>query len=144
MSDARRMARPVRLSTAIICVALTTTACGDAEIGANEVSSETVSDELTQDILVLTPESDGSWPVVMLLHGLDGVGEAMAETGARLAENGLVVFAPTYRTDMSTEQGMADLESDLTCAYRYAIANATDSMTTSIVPIISLGCSVDA
>ena len=48
----------------------------------------------------------------------------MAETASRLAAQGLVVFAPTYRTDMSTEQGMADLASDVTCAYRYAIANA--------------------
>ena len=144
MSDARRMARPVRLSIAIICVALTTAACGDAEIAAYEVSSETVSDEMTQDILVLTPESDGSWPVVMLLHGLDGVGEAMAEAGARLAENGLVVFAPTYRTDMSTKQGMADLASDLTCAYRYAIANADRYNGDLDQPIISVGWSLGA
>ncbi len=88
------------------------------------MSSETVSDETTQDILVFTPKTEGSWSVVMLLHGLGGVAEAMAETGSRLAAQGLVVFAPTYRTDMSTEQGMADLESDVTCAYRYAIANA--------------------
>jgi dienelactone hydrolase len=83
-----------------------------------------VSDESTQDILVFTPEAEGSWPVVMILHGLDGVGEAMAETATRLAARGLVVFAPTYRTDMSTQEGMSDLESDITCAYRYAIANA--------------------
>ena len=86
--------------------------------------SETVSDETTQDIVVFTPDSEGSWPVVMFLHGLDGVGEAMAEIGSRLAAQGLVVFAPTYRTEMSTVQGMADLESDITCAYRFAIANA--------------------
>jgi dienelactone hydrolase len=88
------------------------------------VSSETVSGESTQDIWVFTPNDEGSWPIVMILHGLGGVGEAMAEIGSRLAAQGLVVFAPTYRTDMSTEQGMADLESDITCAYRYAIANA--------------------
>lgn len=109
---------------ALICLVLVATACGDGEVAGLEVSSETVSDESTQDILVFTPQSEGSWPVVMLLHGLDGVGEAMAETATRLSANGLVVFAPTYRTDMSTEQGMADLRSDVTCAYRYAIANA--------------------
>jgi dienelactone hydrolase len=118
------MARFARLSIALTCVALVATACGDGEVAGYEVSSETVSDQSTQDIWVFTPQSEGSWPVVMLLHGLDGVGEAMAETGSRLAAHGLVVFAPTYRTDMSTEQGMADLESDITCAYRYAIANA--------------------
>lgn len=123
------MARVARLSVALTCVALVATACGggvggDGGVAGYEVRSETVSDESTQDIWVFTPQSEGSWPVVMLLHGLDGVGEAMAETGSQLAAHGLVVFAPTYRTDMSTEQGMADLESDITCAYRYAIANA--------------------
>ena len=118
------MARSVRLSIALIFVILVITACGDAEVGGYEVRSETVSDETTQDIVVFTPDSEGSWPVVMFLHGLDGVGEAMAEIGSRLAAQGLVVFAPTYRTEMSTVQGMADLESDITCAYRFAIANA--------------------
>jgi len=138
------MARSVRLSTALTCVVLLVTSCGDAEFAGYEVSSETVSDENTQDILVLTPKSEGSWPVVMLLHGLDGVGEAMAETGARLAENGLVVFAPTYRTNMSTEQGMADLESDLTCAYRYAIANADRYNGDLDQPITFVGWSLGA
>jgi acetyl esterase/lipase len=119
------MAPLARLSVGLICVVLVATACGDGEeVAGYEVSSETVSDESTQDIWVFTPQAEGSWPVVMLLHGLNGVGEAMAETGSRLAAHGLVVFAPTYRTDMSTEQGMADLEADITCAYRYAIANA--------------------
>jgi dienelactone hydrolase len=119
------MAGVARLSIALICVAMVAAACGDGEEAAGfEVRSETVSDESTQDIWVFTPDSEGSWPVVMLLHGLNGVGEAMAETGSRLAAHGLVVFAPTYRTDMSTQQGMADLESDITCAYRYAMANA--------------------
>jgi dienelactone hydrolase len=138
------MARSVQLSMALICVVLATTACGDVEIAAYEVSSETVSNETTQDILVLTPESEGSWPVVMVLHGLGGVGEAMSETGARLAEHGLVVFAPTYRTDMSTAQGMADLESDLTCAYKFAIANADRYHGDLDQPITFVGWSLGA
>jgi dienelactone hydrolase len=142
--NTRRMARFARLSIALICVILATGACGDAEVAGYEVSSETVSNESTQDILVLTPESQGSWPVVMLLHGLGGVGEAMAETGARLAEHGLVVFAPTYRTDMSTEQGMTDLESDLTCAYRFAMANADQYNGDLDQPIAFVGWSLGA
>lgn len=89
-----------------------------------DVRSESVGDETTQDILVFTPEVDGSWPVLVLLHGLNGVAGAMTESGTRLAAEGVVVFAPTYRTDMSSEQGLADLQSDLTCAFRYAVDNA--------------------
>ena len=138
------MARSVRLSIALTCLVLVTTACGDAAAAGYEVSSETASDETTQEILVFTPEPEGSWPVVMLLHGLGGVGEAMAETGARLAEQGLVVFAPTYRTDMSNAQGRSDLESDVTCAYRFAVANADRFNGDVDQPITIVGWSLGA
>ena len=138
------MAGLVRLAVALIALALVATACGGGEPAGYPVSSETVSGESTQDILVFSPDAEGSWPVVMILHGLDGVGEAMAETASRLAARGLVVFAPTYRTDMSTQQGMADLESDITCAYRYAIANADRYNGDLDQPITVVGWSLGA
>jgi dienelactone hydrolase len=100
--------------------------CGGAasEVEDIQVASETVSDETTQEIFVAAPETSGSWPVVVLLHGTGGTGPGMAGFANALAARGLVVFAPTYRSDMSTAQGVSELQSDLTCAYRYVVSHA--------------------
>jgi acetyl esterase/lipase len=50
----------------------------------------------------------------------------MAEIGKRLAGNGFVVFAPNYRTDLSTEQGIVNAVRDAECGYRYARSIASD------------------
>jgi dienelactone hydrolase len=63
------------------------------------VTSEVVSHEATKDMLVFAPDAEGRWPVVVAFHGIEGTGQDMAEIATRLAREGNVVFAPTYRTD---------------------------------------------
>jgi dienelactone hydrolase len=85
-----------------------------------------VADEATQDILVFEPDAEGSWPIVLAFHGINGNADHMAEIGKRLAGNGFVVFAPNYRTDLSTEQGIVNAVRDAECGYRYARSIASD------------------
>jgi esterase/lipase len=51
-------------------------------------------------------------------HGFNGSADQMAEIGKRLAATGFVVFAPNYRTDLSTEQGIVNAVRDAECGYR--------------------------
>ncbi len=133
----------------LVAVALFVAACGgggdDSSGDAQyEVTSDVVSHETTQDILVFAPDADGPWPVVMALHGLDGRGEHMAETARRLAERGFVVFAPTYRTELGTEQGVIDTARDLVCAGWFAGNIAADHGGDLDQPLTFLGWSLGA
>jgi len=114
--------RSVRFATLVGCAALVGTSCGgsDDTEGMHAVKSAIVSGPSTQDITVLAPQDEGSWPVVLALHGIGGSGQDMAELGTRLAQQGAVVFAPTYRTDLSTEVGFVEAASDDECGYRFA------------------------
>ena len=96
---------------------------GDASFS---VTTTVVSGEYTQDIWVTGPDaadSDewGTWPVVYLMHGLGGTGEGLSVMAAELAQHGLVVFAPSYR---STEP--QHIEQDAECGYRYSMMVAED------------------
>lgn len=85
-----------------------------------------VSHETTQDIWVSAPgDSDsgewGTWPIVYALHGWAGSGDDLAITAAELASQGVVVFAPDYR---STDPDY--WEQDAECGYRYAMSIAEE------------------
>ena len=49
----------------------------------------------------------------------------MAEPGTRVARLGSVVFAPTYRSDITTEQGSFDTVSDPECGDRFTRSAAS-------------------
>jgi dienelactone hydrolase len=123
--DAHCVTHPTRIRQVDLVLVFLVVACGSGE-ATYDVVSEVVGDAATQEILVFAPDADGMWPVVMALHGLGGKGEDMAEMANRLAETGLVVFAPTYRSDMTTAEGVTKMANDSECAYRYAIDAAGD------------------
>jgi poly(3-hydroxybutyrate) depolymerase len=55
-----------------MCAVLVAAACGDGDSGDGglDVTSDTVSHATTQDILVFAPDAEGSWPVVVVMHGV--------------------------------------------------------------------------
>jgi dienelactone hydrolase len=112
----------------VVLLVLFMAACGGGGGGSAgpAVREQTISDPTTQDILVFRPDGKGRWPIVMAYHGSNGNAEQMAELGRRLAAEGLVVFAPDVRTDVSTQQGIVDAANDSECAYRYARTVARD------------------
>ena len=119
--------------------------CGDSSAGPPYlVTREVVSHETTQDILVFAPDAEGSWPIVFALHGLNGTGEDMAETSRRLAERGFVVFALTYRTDVTSEQTAIESARDLVCGGWYASSIADDHGGDLDRPVTVLGWSLGA
>jgi acetyl esterase/lipase len=80
------------------------------------VSSTVVWHETTQNISVWAPEADGSWPMVYMIHAYGGRGQDLAETATRLAEQGVLVFAPDYP---SRDWDFSAKVQDLECGYRY-------------------------
>ena len=116
MTGSLRLARGM-----VVVLALLLAACGGGGNGNGgpRVREQVVSDPTTQDIRVFRPDGEGSWPIVMAYHGSNGSSRQMIELGRRLAAEGLVVFAPDVRTDVSTEQGIVDVANDSECAYRY-------------------------
>jgi dienelactone hydrolase len=91
-------------------------------VTSEAVSNETeaVSNETTAEMLVFAPEDEGPWPVIVAYHGVDGTAQDMAELGTRLAEEGSVVFAPTYSTDLTTMEGAMQAAIDAECGHRFA------------------------
>ena len=81
-------ARFIKAATALVCGVVLAAACGGGD-SDYEVTSEVVSDDTTQDILVFEPQGEGPWPVVFALHGIDGAAEDMTEIATRLAREGL-------------------------------------------------------
>jgi dienelactone hydrolase len=96
--------------------------------------------ETTQDVLVFAPDADGSWPVIIAMHGFLGRGEDMAELATRLAGHGFVVFAPTYRTQQGVDQAGLDAE----CGYRFARTIAADHGGDLNRPVTFVGWSMGA
>jgi dienelactone hydrolase len=120
-------------------------ACGGGgSDGGYDVSSQAVSDATTQSISLFEPDAEGSWPVVLAFHGFNGSAEQMAPLAERLAAAGAVVFAPNYRTDLSSEQGVVDLVRDAECGYRYARTVAPDHGGDLDRPLIWVGWSLGA
>ncbi len=137
--------RCVRLGTALACALFATASCGSDDSGsAVAVTSTVVSDASTQDIHVFSPDAAGTWPVVMAFHGINGTGEDMSELSSRLARGGTVVFAPTYRTDLSTPEGNQNAARDVECGYRLATTDASDYGGDLSQPITFVGWSLGA
>ena len=137
------IARLILTVTAIISGVVLATACGEGD-SDYEVTSEVVSHQTTQDILVFEPQAEGPWPVVFALHGHDGSGEDMTEIATRLAREGLVVFAPTYRSDLTTNEGLLETAVDVECAYRFARSIAAEHGGDLNQPVTFVGWSMGA
>lgn len=98
----------------------------------------------TQAIAVWSPDADGSWPVLVLLHGYGSKGIHYNETASHIAGQGVVVFAPDYR---STEIDTADWRNvyrDVECAYRHVRSIATEYGGDLSLPITVAGHSLGA
>jgi predicted esterase len=108
------------------------------------VTVETVSDPTTQEVLVVEPDAEGTWPIVFALHGLDGEAADMAELAGRVAGGGSVVFAPTYRTDVSTEEELQRAVQDIECGYRFARSIAPEHGADPDRPVTFVGWSFGA
>jgi dienelactone hydrolase len=131
----------VLLSAAVLVLA----SCGEeAEDARFQVKSEVVSNEATKDMLVFAPDAKGPWPVIVAFHGVGGTGEDMAELATRLAREGTVVFAPTYRTDISTQEGLERAAVDVECGYRFARSIAAEYGGDLDQPVTFVGWSLGA
>ncbi len=83
-----------------------------------EVAEETISHDSTQEISVFSPEAEGSWPVVHLFTHAFGDRVFVAELARTLAGQGVVVFAPDYRSTWPDGPGREGV-SDLVCSWRF-------------------------
>jgi dienelactone hydrolase len=142
------MAGLVRVGTTVLCTALLALGCGDdddARDGESSVTSQVVSDATTQDIHVFAPQGTGTSPVIVALHGIDGSGQDMGEFATRLARAGMVVFAPTYRSDdLTTPEGLTRASYDIACGYRFARTTASEHGGDLTQPVTALGWSLGA
>ena len=108
------------------------------------VTSQVVSDPTTPELRVLAPDGEGPWPVVVALHGFGGTGQDMVELGTRLAQAGVVVFVPTYNTDLTTPDGLARAGDDVGCAYQVARRVAPEYGGDLSQPVTAVGWSLGA
>ncbi len=107
------------------------------------VMTEGVSGPDIGNITVWAPDADGEWPVVLLLAGWSGIGWHYTLTAERLAGEGVVVFAPDYRS----HDIMADWRNtyrDVECAYRHMRTVAGDFGGDLTRPVTVVGHSIGA
>lgn len=85
-----------------------------------------------QKLDVYSPTEPGPWPVVVVLHGYGETEVGRAARGEAIAEQGAVVFTPSWTVTTPTSAAMKDGEGfrelfeDLTCAVRFARAKASN------------------
>ena len=101
----------------VACLAAALVGCAGSAREQRDVRSDSVTDSITSGLRVLAPAGKGPWPVLVALHGFGGTGQDMVELGTRLARQGVLVFVPTYRTDVSTAEGFATAVDDIVCGY---------------------------
>jgi dienelactone hydrolase len=129
------------LVAAVVSLAV---ACGAGGVTEQTVSSHVVSDPTAPDLRVLAPEGEGPWPLVVALHGFGGTGQDMVELATRLAAAGVVVFVPTYHSDVSTTKGQRQAGDDLSCAYQIARRSAAEYGGDLSRPVTVVGWSLGA
>jgi dienelactone hydrolase len=83
------------------------------------VMTEGLTGPDTQEIVVWAPDAEGQWPVVMFLAGWEGKGIHYAPTAEMLAGQGVVVFAPDYRSKDIATADWRNPYRDAECAYRH-------------------------
>ena len=140
------MRRFISLAITVLVGGLLLSSCGDSGSGDGgfQVTSGVVSHEATKDMLVFAPDAEGSWPVIVAFHGVGGTPEDMAEIATRLAREGNVVFAPTYGTDITTQEGVDQAGVDAECGYRFARSIAAEYGGDLDQPLTFVGWSLGA
>jgi acetyl esterase/lipase len=107
-------------STTVTAGVSTTTTAPSAS--THLLESSTIGGVLPIDIY--GPDEQGSWPVVVLIHGggwFGGDRVSMVPLAESLAESGAVVFNATYRT---SNGGYPESFEDVACSIRYATSRA--------------------
>ena len=141
------MRRSISLTVAVLVGGLLMSSCGGdsgSEGAGLHVTSEVVSHKSTKDMLVFAPDAEGRWPVIVAFHGIGGTGQDMAEIATRLAREGSVVFAPTYGTDITTQEGIDRAAVDAECGYRFARSIAAEYGGDLGQPVTFVGWSLGA
>jgi dienelactone hydrolase len=141
------MRRSIVLAVAVLVGGLLLSSCArdsGSEDGEFRVTSEVVSHGGRKDMLVFAPDAEGRWPVVVAFHGVGGTGQDMAEIATRLAREGSVVFAPTYATDITTQEGVDQAAVDAECGYRFARSIAAEYGGDLDQPVSFVGWSLGA
>ena len=138
---ASRSAFSILLVAALVSFAA---ACGAGDVKEQTVTSHVVSDPTAPDLRVLAPDGEGPWPLVVALHGVGGTAKDMLELATRLAAAGVVVFVPTYNSDVSTAEGLRRAGDDLSCAYRIARRSAPEYGGDLSQPVTVVGWSLGA
>ncbi len=108
------------------------------------VLTEGVTGPDTMDIAVWAPEADGLWPIAILFHGLGGQGIHYAEMASLLASQGVVVFAPDYRSTLIPTPEWRSAFRDAECAYRHIRTIASEYGGSIDSPITVVGHSIGA
>jgi dienelactone hydrolase len=134
------------LRRAAVCIAaMAAAACGgDGDERGLTVTSEVVLAPGGQAVHVVAPEVGGNWPVVVMLHGVGGRGEDMVDLATRVAGGGVVVFAPTYHSELATVEDLVRAGDDLSCAYQLAWRTAADYGGDLSQPVTAVGWSLGA
>ena len=140
------MRRSISLTVAVLVGGLLLSSCGDSgsQDGGFQVTTDVVSHKGIKDMLVFSPDAEGSWPVIVAFHGVGGTPQDMAEIATRLAREGNVVFAPTYGTDITTQEGVDRAGIDAECGYRLARSIASEYGGDLSQPVTFVGWSLGA
>jgi dienelactone hydrolase len=102
----------VRAALAWLAVVLVVSGCATGAEPPFDLTTAMVSDETTGQLFVSAPDAEGSWPVVVMLHGIGGDPHEMDRLATTVAEQGNVVFNMAW-------DPAGDLM-DVVCGYRYA------------------------
>lgn len=76
------------------------------------------------DIYAPPTASDPGYPIVIYLHGKSQNKSALGRPSRTVAEQGAVVFTPTYPTDAGSPDAWREMSEAVTCAVQYARAHA--------------------
>ena len=98
----------------------------------------------TQEIAMWQPQGDGPWPIVLLLHGWGARGIHYAPTAELLAGQGVLVFAPNYRSTDIVTANWRNTYRDAECAYRHVRMIASDYQGDTDHPVTLVGHSIGA
>lgn len=144
LAPTRRVSWWVGVAMLVAALVPGASACGGGDAGELPVTSRVLSGPTGPDVRVLAPDGEGPWPVVVALHGFGGTGRDMVELATRLAEAGVVVFVPTYNTDLDTAAGLTRAGDDLSCAYQLARRRAPEYGGDLKQPVTVVGWSLGA
>jgi acetyl esterase/lipase len=111
----------------------------DKKLEINVVTDIPYTSERKLD--VYSPVTPGDWPVVVVLHGGDLTKSAVQGISKAIAQNGAVVFTPTYRSGQPyppSDRVLGGIE-DAACAVRFARAEAEQYGTKNSARLVLAG-----